>query len=289
MRKAADTFHPCVGLAYFFAVIAEAMLFMNPFYIASGLLFAITAGFIYCGYKTVLKTLLLGLPVCLLIAVFNPLISQGGITPLFFIGGSAFTLEALFYGICSGGMLVLMLLWFCSFNRIVPPEKFLFLFSKISPAASMLVTMTQRMIGLFERRVRAITAAQKTLLCGMSQGSVRARFKSGIRITSILLSWSMEEGLDTADSMKARGYGAAKRSAFSLYRFRLTDAAALFVIAACFAVCLAGYYASARFRFYPMIVMPAPTTGYFVSMAAFALLGLLPVFAEITEAISWRY
>jgi energy-coupling factor transport system permease protein len=163
------------------------------------------------------------------------------------------------------------------------------LFSKAAPAAALLVTMTQRMVELFRRRAAMISAAQKTLLCDMSQGGARARFKSGVRISSILLSWSMEDGLDTADSMKARGYGAARRTSFSIYRFRPSDAAALVVIALCFAVSAVGYYARARFRFYPSIALPAPSLWGNISLAAFVLLASLPILAELTEALKWRY
>ena len=289
MHRAADYFHPSVALAYFIAVITAAMLFMQPVYIAAGLMSAAVSGVIYCGVRPTLKTLLFALPVFLLIALFNPLVSHGGVTPLFFIGGSAFTLEALLYGVCSGGMLLLVFLWFCSYNRIVTPEKFLYLFSKSSPAAAMLVTMTQRMIELFRRRAGLITAAQKTMLCDISHGSIKTRFTSGVRVTSILLGWSMEDGLDTALSMKARGYGATKRTSFSIYRFRLADAAALFTIALCLIVCVAGYCLSARFRFYPAITMPAPSIFSAASIAAYLALALLPVFAEITEALRWRF
>jgi energy-coupling factor transport system permease protein len=257
MRHAAEYFHPAVELVYFIAVAATAMLFLHPVYIIIGLLCAAATGLLYCGAKAVSGTLLFGLPMFALIAVLNPFVSHGGVTPLFYIGGSAFTLEALIYGACSGGVLLLVFLWFCSYNRILTPERFMYLFSRAVPAASLLVTMTQRMLELFRLRASMIAAAQKTMLCDASHGSVKARFRSGVRITSILLGWSMEDGLDTADSMKARGYGAAKRTTFSAYRFRAADAAALFVIAVCLAVCLARLSAFTL----PFQCLPSPYGG----------------------------
>lgn len=46
----------------------------------------------------------------------------------------------------------------------------------------------------------------------------------------VLLTWSLEEGLQTADSMKARGYGTGRRSSYSPYRWRPKDGAALFFL-----------------------------------------------------------
>lgn len=57
---------------------------------------------------------------------------------------------------------------------------------------------------------------------------------------SIVVTWALENALDTADSMKSRGYGLPKRTAFSLFRFTLRDGICLGVLAALGGIVLAG-------------------------------------------------
>lgn len=57
---------------------------------------------------------------------------------------------------------------------------------------------------------------------------------------SIVVTWALENALDTADSMKSRGYGLPKRTAFSLFRFTLRDGICLGVLATLGGIVLAG-------------------------------------------------
>lgn len=289
IRSALEIYHPAVGLIYFAAVVIGAMFFFNPLYIFSGLLCAFASGIMICGARRIVKVIIFTLPLFILIALLNPLVNHGGITPLFYIGGNAFTLEALAYGLCSGAVLLLVVTWFLSYNRVVTPERFLFLFGAFAPAAALLVTMTQRMIVLFTRRARMIGEAQKTLLCDPSHGGFKSRLENGLRATGILLTWSMEDGLDTADSMKARGYGAARRTNFSIYRFRLQDALTVVLIIALFATSLLGYLTLGQFRCYPSLSLPLLSEWGACSLGAYLALGLLLPLAELLEVVKWRF
>ena len=44
----------------------------------------------------------------------------------------------------------------------------------------------------------------------------KAAVQNGVRSASVLMGWGMEDSIETADSMRARGYGARKRTAFSI-------------------------------------------------------------------------
>jgi energy-coupling factor transport system permease protein len=309
-RKAADYFHPSVTFFYALSLALIAMLFFNPVFIVLGLFFAVIQNFMINGSKQLLKQLTWGLPFCFIIALFNPIISHGGKTLLFYFWGNPVTLEATFYGICSGAMLLLVFLWFGIYNRIVTPDRFMYLFSRVVPAASMLVTMTQRMVPLFSQRLSVIHTTQKTLLQGLpiscelhpkekniiNRFSVRQqimRLKTSmskvLNELSILLSWSMEEGLDTADSMKARGYGITRRSSFSIYRFTRRDFLSLVFIAACDFCCTAAYFSSVSFRFFPRIHMSSINVGCIVSVAAYVLLAATLPLAEAHFVIMWKW
>lgn len=272
-------YHPAVWFLYFVCMLAAGMLFMHPVFVAASLLCASAVVLRCCGGGALMKTTVFGLPAFVLIALFNPLISHGGRTPLFYLCGNAFTLEALCFGVCSGAMLLTIFLWFRAYAEIVTPEKFMYLFAKAAPAGSLLVTMTQRMIPLFARRAAAVTAAQRTLLCDMSHGDLKQRFRNGVRITTVLMSWSMEDGLDTADSMKARGYGAGRRTSYARYPLRAADIAALFLIAAVTISCGVCYYVRVRYAFYPALSVPFPGRAGILSLAVYVCLALFPLFA----------
>ena len=286
-ERAADYFHPAVTFFYSIVLAVMAMLFFNPVFIVLGFAFAALQYLIMCGGRRLAKQLLWSVPLSAVIAVFNPIVNHGGKTLLFYLFGNPVTLEATLYGVCSGGMLLTVFLWFGVYNRLVTPDRFMYLFSRLAPAASMLVTMTQRMVPMFSRRFFLISAVQKTLPQKSSGGRLKSRFTSGLKEISILLSWSMEEGLDTADSMKARGYGCAKRSAFSVYRFTRRDGAAFAVEATVAAVCIAGYYSSVVISFYPRIGMSFGAGGIVAAAAYIVLAGALPV-SEANWSLMWR-
>lgn len=290
--RAADYFHPAATFFYIAALAVMAMLFFHPFFIALGLAFAILQYLVMCGGRRLLRQLAWSVPLCAVVAAFNPLVNHGGKTLLFYFLGSPVTLEATVYGVTSGGMLLLVFLWFGVYNRLVTPDRFMYLFSRLSPAASLLVTMTQRLIPLFTRQARTIALAQKTLPARKKAGSLAktgffSKLEPYFREISILLSWSMEEGLDTADSMKARGYGCAKRSFFSVFRFTGKDALLLILTTAAAGVCAAGYYSSASALFYPRISLRLGFGGKIAVLAYFVLAAALPVI-EARWALMWK-
>lgn len=284
-NRAAYYFHPIVTFCYIIGLTVMAMIFFHPVFLALGIFFAVLQCLIMCGRQKLFKSLLWSVPLCVIIALFNPIVCHRGKTVLFHIFDSTVTLEALFYGICSGAMLFLIFLFFNVYNRLVTPDRFMYIFSRFAPSASMLITMTQRMIPLFTQRFQTISAVQRTLR--PAGNDKKSRFRTGLRETSILLSWSMEDGLDTADSMKARGYGSEKRSQFSIYRFTLHDALALAAILAVALVCVTAYFSSAHFSCYPRIKIFMGFGGYLSAAAYTAFAAALPII-EGYWALMWK-
>jgi energy-coupling factor transport system permease protein len=288
-RRAARYYHPAVLFAYCVAMLLPAMLFWHPAFIAAGSLAAAALLVLYGGAAGLRGPLVFGLPLFVFVALFNPIVSTRGATLLFYFLGRPFTFEALVYGLCAGGMLLEIFLWFAVYNFWVTPDKFLYLFSRAAPAVSMLLVLTQRMIPLFTRRLAAIRDAQKTLLCDADRGSPQKRLRASLRMTSVLLSWSMEEGLVTADSMRARGYeGRVRRTFAADYRLRRADIFALTLISGLEVCTLAGYFPAVRAQFYPFLRFSFSGAEAVPAAAAFGLLCLLPLAAELYEVIAWR-
>ena len=78
-------------------------------------------------------------------------------------------------------------------------------------------------------KIRCIRAAQMSE-DGEEKQSLRVRFSRSMRQMSSLLEWSMEDGIETADAMKARGYGEGKRSSYQKYHFHSSDLVSLIVM-----------------------------------------------------------
>ena len=49
------------------------------------------------------------------------------------------------------------------------------------------------------------------------------KIRYALNMVSILVTWALENAIETADSMKSRGYGLRGRTAFSIYRFNRRD------------------------------------------------------------------
>ena len=132
-----------------------------------------------------------------------------------------------------------------------------------------------------------IRTAQKMLL--PENKRLLPRLHAANRNLSALLTWSMENAVQTADSMKARGYGVRRRTTFHLFVFDSRDAAVLGLILALAGICVLGrVFGHGTMEFYPR--MDAVFTGVSgaVLYIAFAVLALFPSILEMKEKLTWR-
>ena len=125
--------HPFVLLMYFVAVLSVSMFMQHPIYLTLSFLGGVGFLVFLKGIKYVIKSLATFVLLGLIITLTNPLFSHNGATPLFFINGNAFTLEALVYGGVFALLIICVIFWFSAFNQIFDSEKILFLFGRISP------------------------------------------------------------------------------------------------------------------------------------------------------------
>jgi len=180
------------------------------------------AGFITQAFfvRIRIKPLLWNLSFFLLIVLFNPLFNQNG-TPLFQIGTLKITEEALLAGLDIALMVLAVVHWFNIFNVLLGADKFIQLFGKVSPNSVLLVSMGLKYVPEFARRSERIGQAQKAL--GIYEEGFFGRIRNRIKTFVALLSWSLENAVDTALAMKARGFGSRKRTSYGPYRVRKSD------------------------------------------------------------------
>lgn len=224
----------------------------------------------------------------LIMAIGNPLFSHKGVTVLFVLNDNPITLESVVYGLAMGTMVVGTLWWFRSFSQIMTSDKLLYLFGAASPKLALILSMTMRYIPLFRAQAEKTNRAQKAL--GLyKEDNIPDRLKGGLRVFSVMVTWALENGVITADSMTARGYGVGKRSQFAIFRFRRSDAILLAVSLALTALTFTGMGMGAvGFGFYPGLQAVKTTPLGVLVYFAYGVLSLLPAILELSEAWRWK-
>lgn len=274
-------FHPFVNLLYFAGVLCFTVVLRHP----ASQLISLVCAVLYAakaqGCGEVLKCLKISMPVIILTAIVNPLFNHRGETLLCYLPwGNPLTLESILYGLSAGVMLAASLLWFISINRVLTSDKVVCLFGRVVPSLSLLISMTLRFVPLFKRRLMLVSEAQKCAGRDISKGGLLARMKNAALVFSITVTWSLENSVETSESMKSRGYGLRGRSAYRAYRIEARDREALIYMGILGAFIVTGYISGGLgFRYYPSIGCAPPTPLAVCFQLAYLLLCIMPLYA----------
>lgn len=103
-------------------------------------------------------------------------------------------------------MLAAVVLWFSCWNTVMTSDKLMHLFGRVVPALSLLLSMTLRFVPRFQAKLREVTAARRGMGLYAEKGRLQ-KLKSAVTVFSVMVTWSLENAVETADSMKSRGYG----------------------------------------------------------------------------------
>ena len=288
MRGGLQAIHPAVSLLYFTAVIVFAMFLMNPVCLTLSLLCSAATAVVLNGRKTVLFALKVILPLALLAIVINPFVNHRGVTVLGYLPwNNPLTLESILFGVASAVMLSSTVLWFSSFHTVMTSDKLVFLFGKTLPALGLMLSMSLRFVPKFNAELREVRNAQRLLFPEIS--GLIPRIKSAVRVLSVMISRALEDSLETADSMKARGYGLKGRTAYSRYRMTGQDWFLLSVtIVLTAAIAVFCFCKTARFRYYPSVTQLKSAADTFIFYGTYAVLLLIPLILTVGEGIRWR-
>ncbi len=277
--------HPFTLAVYFTGVIVSTVISSNPVYACVGLIGAVLykmmfgikarSVFITAGFMTVLT-------------IVNPLFSHYGNTPLLFINGKAYTLEALVYGAITAAVTVGVLLWCEALSLCMTSDKVIYLLGRTLPKTALLLSGTLRFIPMCRDKFENISRARKCI-GRFSDDNIIDRTKSLLAVFSAL-SGSMIEGAgDTAASMKARGAALKGRTSFHLFIFTARDLVTLVLSSVSagfiFYVTASG---KAEFLCYPYLSGIPVNFAAAASYAVFFVMCLIPFFFEVREAIIWK-
>lgn len=289
MKDTFSTYHPIINAVFFCAVICFSMVFLHPVFLA----ISMSGAFIYAvslsGKRTLKFALLFLVPMMIVAGAVNPLFNHRGVTILRYMGDNPLTLESILYGVAIAIMFGSVILWFSCVHVVMTSDKLMYLFGRIIPSLSLMFSMVLRFVPKFKNQIRLISNSQKCIGRDISDGSLRQRAKHGIKIISIMISWALESAIDTADSMRSRGYGLPGRSSFAIYRFDGRDLRALICLAVLILLVIAGGFAGENnIQYFPSIKTGSVTTMSLIVYTAYAFLCYAPVIINVWEAIKWQ-
>lgn len=279
--------HPFVFCCYYLLMLLIAMSTTNPIIIMTCFLGSLS---FRIGQLTNKKKTSIWFPLLIvgIITVTNPLFVHRGGTILFFFLNKPITLEAFIYGFFMGLMIASVIYLFQNFQESVDVEQFFYLFGRSLPKSTMILTMIFRFIPLFQEYYIELSQVQKTVNLSQNR-TFKEKADSGFDLFGHFFSWTLENAMDTADSMKARGYSVTSRSSRLSFSWRPKDS--LYLLGIIGTSCLFILFLineGDSFRYYPYMesIFLLVETNWlsYVSIAVFAF---LPIINHMKEVVIW--
>lgn len=281
--------HPIVLLCYYAGGMTFGILLFHPIVLIAGWAAMLAVNLALDGGRELRKWALPMLLGTVFIMLINPILSHRGRTVLYYIGDIPFTLESMIYGVTLALSVLSVLTLFVSYRLVMTEQKFLYLFGRLSPRVALVTMMALGLVPRLRRRMQQLMLVQRTRGITVTEGSLGVRARNGARLVSILLTWSLEDALQTADSMQARGYGTGARSTYLSFRFRARDGWVLAGLVCCIAVIVMAWAAGHGWlEIYPKLGAWAFTRGDSVALAGYLLFLLLPLGLEWRDRSLWR-
>ncbi|MDO4436472.1 MAG: energy-coupling factor transporter transmembrane component T [Coriobacteriaceae bacterium] len=261
------------------ATLGFTMVALHPVLVALSLAGALLYGAVSRGWRAVLGGLRWQLPLVVLVALVNPLFVREGSTEIARLFDQPVYAESLAFGLTMAGMFIASVTWLQLGEQILPYDKVLALLGKRLPVLGLMVSMTMRLVPRFVRQGRQIASVHDVAVPG--EGARRR-----LRQSSVLMGWALEDSLETADAMRARGWNACpRRTTYARYRFAARDAWWLVGLgAAAVAIGAAVWRQLTGFAFYPVVTFgPALDAAGLAGYVLFAGWMVLPAVLHVYE------
>ena len=277
-----DSYHPAINFIFFTSVIAFSFMFTQPVFLLVGYLCA----FIYSSYLGKSKALILNILAFIFIifyAFYYSSYNHFGVTNLAFnFIGNAITMESVYAGFVKGIHIASGAMWFYCTVKIVSSDKVIYLLGRIWPRLSLFVSIFLRFAPQIVTRFSRVNKAQTSIGRGVGQGNIFTKIRNAIRVCSIVITWSLENFVESGMSMKSRGYTLKGRTAYSLYRFDNRDRSVVITMFACLTVIAMGIMLDqTKMLINPHLIMNPITVLSYVFYAVYAFYCLLPMTLQI--------
>ena len=247
-----DSYHPTINLIYFTAAIGLTISFNHPAYVAISYAAAFAYSVKLSGKRAVIFNLCL-VPFALIYSGWYSYYNHFGV-----------------------------IMFFSCVFAVFSSDKIVYLFGRVSPKLSLFLSIILRMVPRIKQYGRRINTAQKGIGKSPSQGNLWRRFVNSIRLISILITWTLENFVESSDSMKCRGYSLKGRTSFSIYRFDNRDRSFVIAIFLLLIVTACGWALDqTSIHYNPQIIMTGITFMSYIFYAAYGILLLLPMILQI--------
>lgn len=288
MQRAFGGYHPLVNFIFYIAAIGLGMFLIHPAFVAASSVLSVVYYLLLNrgrGWRYIIA--MIGFAAA--IALINPIFNTKGATLMFVLFGRNYTLEALYYGLALGAMFFSIMMWFSCYNKMMTSDKFIYLFGRLIPALSLLLSMVLRLVPMFTKRIRTVSGVRECIGKSARRGAFSDKLKNSMDVLSVMMSWSLEGAVTTGDSMRSRGYGSGRRTNFLKYRFAARDYAVLTMLI----VFAAGMIALmtmgvAEVSFIPTVEIRGIDAKTILALVCYGGMLLIPSCIQIWEEISWQ-
>ena len=284
-----DSYHPVINLIYFVAAIVCTIWFHHPVFLGISYICAFVYSVKLNGKRALIFNLCL-IPLIFVYAAWYSYYNHFGITNLRqnFIGNHI-TLEAVVYGVVRGVTVAAVVMFFSCVFAVVSSDKVVYLFGRISPRLSLFLSIILRSVPRIRERAGKIEISREGIGKGVRQGNIFQRFLHGLSLVSIVITWTLEDFVESTVSMKSRGYSLRGRTAFSIYRFDNRDRSFVVMIFLCLTFVAAAIMLDQTEICYDQEIIMNPVTAMsFVFYGAYSVLLLLPVGLQIVGEMRYR-
>lgn len=278
--------HPAVNLIYFAAVLMGMITFRHPVF----LVISFCCAFAYSIKRNGVKALIFNLclvPLVVAFALYYSSYTHFGMTVLKQnMIGNNMTLESLVYGFVLGVIGAGSCMWFSCVFSVFTTDKVVYLFGKISPRLSLFLAILLRMIPHIKKEAKRIHIAQQGIGRGIHQGNLWQRIRNGVRIFSMLITWTIDSLTIASESMGSRGSSLRGRKAFSIYRFDNRDRAYVIGMFLCLTLTMMAVLLKQTDMVYdPRLIWIAVNP---VFCAGYTVLCLMPLMLELWTAYQFQ-
>ncbi|WP_217914427.1 energy-coupling factor transporter transmembrane component T [Miltoncostaea marina] len=184
------------------------------------------------------------------------------------------TVEEVVAGLAIGVRLAAVAILVGALLAHVDPDRLQAQVARVAPRSAMTCALAARLVPTLQRDARAISESARLRGLALADGRLLARTRRAAPLTLPLLGASLERGLDVAEAMTARGYGAGPRTRSPERPWVREERAALALGAALVAVAAVAATAGlGGYSYYPTLDPLLGAGGLALAAAAAAALG----------------